>query len=216
MGLVLARVAGMGCSEDLPYSLGRVSASRFVPSCFCGRPDGARTARRTSIGDIVGNRRLDDGRVVQRQVLYLGRDPFVAGRRLASSDRGVRHRRSGEPRTLALFPEVAARRWPMTPPGVRLCLSALKLYRPQQWGRAGWRVSCGASCSWTGSEPTACRRAERGRAGTKVLGVLVAYRLIAPGGVWKLHRDWFGNGAMADLLGADFGLAESQAAATLR
>ena len=50
MGLVLARIAGMGCSEDLPYSLGRVSASRFVPSCFCGRLDGARTARRTSIG----------------------------------------------------------------------------------------------------------------------------------------------------------------------
>ena len=50
MGLVLARIAGMGCSEDLPYSLGRVSASRFVPSCFCGRPDGTRTARRTSIG----------------------------------------------------------------------------------------------------------------------------------------------------------------------
>ena len=27
---------------------------------------------------------------------------------------------------------------------------------------------------------------------------------------WKLHRDWFGKSAMADLLGADFGLAEAQ------
>src|ERR1700748_1616881 len=26
---------------------------------------------------------------------------------------------------------------------------------------------------------------------------------------WKLHRDWFGKSAMADLLGADFGLAEA-------
>ncbi len=34
-------------------------------------------------------------------------------------------------------------------------------------GRAGWRVSCDASCSWTGSGPTACRRAERGRARTR-------------------------------------------------
>src|SRR5271155_2139140 len=52
MGLVLARIAGMGCSEDLPYSPGRVSASRFVPSCFCGTPDGTRMARRTSIGTL--------------------------------------------------------------------------------------------------------------------------------------------------------------------
>ena len=50
------------------------------------------------------------------------------------------------------------------------------------------------------------------RKGTRwdqVLQVLVAYRLIAPGSEWKLHRDWFGNSAMADLLGADFGLAEA-------
>jgi hypothetical protein len=50
------------------------------------------------------------------------------------------------------------------------------------------------------------------RKGTRwdqVLQVLVSYRLIAPGSEWKLHRDWFGRSAMADLLGADFGLAES-------
>jgi hypothetical protein len=42
-----------------------------------------------------------------------------------------------------------------------------------------------------------------------VLQVLVCYRLIAPGSEWKLHREWFGRSAMADLLGADFGLAEA-------
>jgi hypothetical protein len=50
------------------------------------------------------------------------------------------------------------------------------------------------------------------RKGTRwdqVLQVLVSYRLIAPGSEWKLHRNWFGNSAMADLLGADFGLADS-------
>jgi hypothetical protein len=35
----------------------------------------------------------------------------------------------------------------------------------------------------------------------------VSYRLIAPGSEWKLHRDWFGRSAMADLLGSDFRLA---------
>ena len=38
---------------------------------------------------------------------------------------------------------------------------------------------------------------------------LVAYRLIAPGSEWRLHRQWFLDSAMADLLGADFGLAEA-------
>ena len=50
------------------------------------------------------------------------------------------------------------------------------------------------------------------RKGTRwdqVLFVLVAYRLIAPGSEWFLHREWFGKSALADLLGADFGLAEA-------
>jgi hypothetical protein len=42
-----------------------------------------------------------------------------------------------------------------------------------------------------------------------VLQVLVAYRLIEPGSEWRLHRQWFGASAMADLLGSDFGLAET-------
>jgi hypothetical protein len=49
------------------------------------------------------------------------------------------------------------------------------------------------------------------RKGTRwdqLLPVLVSYRLIAPGSEWKLHRDWFGRSAMADLLGSDFRLAE--------
>jgi hypothetical protein len=28
-------------------------------------------------------------------------------------------------------------------------------------------------------------------------------------GEWRLHREWFGRSAMADLLGSDFGLAEA-------
>ena len=50
------------------------------------------------------------------------------------------------------------------------------------------------------------------RKGTRweqVLLVLVAYRLIAPGSEWRLHREWFERSALADLLGEDAGLAES-------
>jgi hypothetical protein len=42
----------------------------------------------------------------------------------------------------------------------------------------------------------------------KILQVLTLYRLIAPGSEWRLHRHWFEQSAMADLLGEDFGLAE--------
>jgi hypothetical protein len=49
------------------------------------------------------------------------------------------------------------------------------------------------------------------RKGTRwdqVLFVLVAYRLLAPGSEWRLHREWFQRSALADLLGEDAGLAE--------
>ena len=35
----------------------------------------------------------------------------------------------------------------------------------------------------------------------QVLFVLVAYRLLAPGSEWRLHREWFQRSALADLLG---------------
>jgi len=41
-----------------------------------------------------------------------------------------------------------------------------------------------------------------------VLFVLVAYRLLAPGSEWRLHREWFARSAMMDLLGAGSELAE--------
>jgi transposase len=50
-----------------------------------------------------------------------------------------------------------------------------------------------------------------GRKGTRwshVLFVLVAYRLIAPGSEWYLHREWFNRTALSDLLGGDAGLAD--------
>jgi N-terminal domain of reverse transcriptase len=49
------------------------------------------------------------------------------------------------------------------------------------------------------------------RKGTRwdlVLFVLAAYRLLEPGSEWRLHREWYGRTALADLLGADDGLAD--------
>ncbi|MGH8524175.1 MAG: IS1634 family transposase, partial [Gammaproteobacteria bacterium] len=43
------------------------------------------------------------------------------------------------------------------------------------------------------------------------LETLVCYRLIDPGSEWRLHRLWFEQSAMGDLLGADYSLVEKNA-----
>src|SRR5476651_195023 len=41
-----------------------------------------------------------------------------------------------------------------------------------------------------------------------ILQTLVTYRLIDPGSEWRLHRQWFEQSAMGDLLGEDFDLVQ--------
>ena len=116
-------------------------------------------------------------------------------------------RTAGQARTLALFPEdhCAA----VTPDNavVQLRLSEMRLCRPRQWG-ACWLAGLlwedlHLDRFWSERLPTN----RKGTRWDQVLQVLVSYRLIAPGSEWKLHRDWFGRSAMADLLGSDFRLA---------
>src|SRR5271168_5333576 len=157
--------------------------------------------------NIVENRRLDDGRVVQRQVLYLGEigsSQATAWRKAIE----VFDEAAGEPRTLALFPEDRCEAIDDAS-AVRVCLSALTLRRPRQWGAcwlAGqlWR-ELQLDRFWAERLPASRKRTRWDH----VLQALVAYRLIEPGSEWRLHREWFGNSAMADLLGSDFGLAEA-------
>jgi hypothetical protein len=159
--------------------------------------------------NIAENRRLDDGRVVQRQVLYLGE--------INSSQAAVWRKAievfdeaSGEPQTLALFPEDrCAAAVADDAAAVQVCLSALTLHRPRQWGAcwlAGqlWR-ELQLDRFWAERLPPS----RKGTRWDQILQVLATYRLIAPGSEWQLHRQWFGNSAMADLLGGDFGLAEA-------
>jgi hypothetical protein len=155
---------------------------------------------------VVENRRLDSGRVVQRHVLYLGEinsSQAEAWRRAIE----VFDQDEGRSRTLALFPEDRCE--VSDDDVIRLRLSEMRLCRPRQWGAcwlAGvlWRE---LRLDWFWAE-----RLPRSRKGTRwshVLQVLATYRLIAPGSEWRLHRQWFLDSAMADLLGSDFGLAEA-------
>ena len=156
---------------------------------------------------VVENRRVAGSRVVQRHVLYLGEindSQELAWRRSIE----VLEEGAVRPRTLSLFPEDRCEGLLPDSSIIRLKLSQLRLCRPRQWG-ACWLVltlwrELQLDRFW--SDRLAASR--KGTRWEQVLLVLVAYRLIAPGSEWRLHREWFERSALADLLGADFGLAE--------
>ena len=156
---------------------------------------------------VVENKRLASGRVIQRHVLYLGE---INSSQAEAWRKGIEvfDEDAGRARSLALFPEdrcEAAEGENV----IRLRLSEMRLCRPRQWG-ACWL----AGVLWRELQLDRfwAERLPRSRKGTRwddVLQVLATYRLIAPGSEWRLHRQWFLDSAMADLLGADFRLAEA-------
>ena len=156
---------------------------------------------------IVENKRVAAGRVVQRHVLYLGE---INSSQQEAWRKTVEIFEDGQtqPKTVALFPEDRA--VPVSRDDiVQIRLKDLELKRPRQWG-ACWLATelyerLELDRFWEQKLPES-------RKGTRwdwVLQTLVTYRLLAPGSEWKLHRQWFEATAMADLMGGDFGLAES-------
>jgi transposase len=159
---------------------------------------------------IVENKRCAGGKVVQRPVLYLGEinDSQIEDwcRVIESFDEG-----SQRYKQLALFPADRTIPEHAQAHGVQVRLDAMELHRPRQWG-ACW-LTCqlyeqlGLNDFWKG-------RLLNSREGTcwrDILQTLVCYRLIDPGSEWRLHRMWFEQSAMADLLGGDYGLVEKNA-----
>jgi hypothetical protein len=155
---------------------------------------------------VVENRRVARGRVVQRHVLYLGE--INSSQELAwRKSIEVLDEQTHAPRTLALFPEDRCEGLLPDESIVRLRLSALRLRRPRQWGACWLALTL---WQWLDLEEFWAERLAPSRKGTRwdvVLFILTAYRLIAPGSEWRLHREWYGRTALADLLGADDSLA---------
>ena len=174
---------------------------------FLRRTERRKNGKTHDYWSVVENKRLDDGRVVQRHVLYLGEinsSQATAWRKAIE----VFDQDAGRSRTLALFPDDRCEAVAGDASVVQIRLSQMRLHRPRQWGAcwlAGqlWR-ELQLDRFWADRLPPN----RKGTRWDQVLQVLAAYRLIAPGSEWRLHRQWFGNSAMADLLGADFGLAE--------
>ena len=172
--------------------------------CSCRKKDG----KEHRYWSIVENKRVGDGRVVQRHVLYLGE---INSTQELAWRKSIEVFQDGQarPTTVALFPEDRCEALIPDESIVRVRLSELRLYRPRQWG-ACWLVvelwrELELDRFWGERLPTS----RKGTRWGQVLLVLVAYRLIAPGSEWRLHREWFGRSALGDLLGADFSLADS-------
>ena len=156
---------------------------------------------------VVENRRVADGRVVQRHVLYLG-EINDAQRAAWWRSIAVFDEDRAEAAQIAVFPE--DRSAPeLACAVVQVKLSGLQLRRPRQWG------ACWLACElWDLLELDAfwhprLRPSRKGTRWLSVLKTLVAYRLIDPGSEWRLHRSWFDRSAMGDLLGEDFAIAHS-------
>jgi transposase len=157
---------------------------------------------------IVENRRCAGDKIVQHHVLYLGE---VNDQQQAVWQKTIEIFEHGQvqPRTVALFADDSLAEVD-DQAVVRVKLSELQLRRPRQWG-ACW-LACylyhelGLDEFWSQRLPPT----RKGTRWDRVLQTLCAYRLISPGSEWRLHRHWFEQSAMGDLLGADFGqLAES-------
>jgi len=156
---------------------------------------------------VVENKRVAGGRVVQRHVLYLGEINDSQELAWRKSIEVIEEGRA-RPRTLSLFAEDRCDGLVADASVVRLRLSQMRLVRPRQWG-ACWL----ALTLWRELQLDRfwAERLPASRKGTRwdhVLFVLVAYRLLAPGSEWRLHREWFEKSALADLLGEDFAVAE--------
>ena len=152
---------------------------------------------------VVENRRCSDGRVVQRQVLYLGE--INASQREAWR-KTIELHDAGTRRQVALFPAGSMPVDDVDAIGVRL--SKLSLRRPRQWGACWLALQLWQQLELDSFWRPRLARAQGNTPWLKVLKTLVAYRLIDPGSEWRLHRQWFDSSAMADLLDSDFALAE--------
>jgi len=155
---------------------------------------------------VVENQRLHDGRVAQRQVLYLG-EVNDSQRAAWRKTLDAHSPDANTPSQIALFPH--DRPAPADDPRVvQIRLDQLSLRRPRQWGGCWLALELYRQLGFDTFFAEHLPASRKGTRWDRILQVLVTQRLLAPGSEWHLHRDWFERTALADLLGDDFGLVE--------
>jgi transposase len=154
---------------------------------------------------IVENRRLLGGKTTQRTVLYLGEindQQETAWRKTLE----VFDENEQRDATMSLFPDDQAIPADAVD-SVQVRLSGLELRRPRAFG-ACW-LGCelwhqlGLDEFWRQRLPEAREKVSW----EKVLRLLVVNRLLDPGSEFQVHRQWFTDSAMDELLEEDFAVA---------
>ena len=155
---------------------------------------------------VVENRRIACGKTAQRTVLYLGE---INDQQQAAWRKTLEVFVEEEQRytTLSLFPE--DREIPTDAlDSVQVKLSDLELRRPRAFGH------CWLACElWSqlGLDEFWQQRLPEARESVsweKVLRLLVVNRLLDPGSEFRVHRQWYVDSAMDELLQTDFTVAE--------
>ena len=149
---------------------------------------------------VVENVRVRGGRVVQRQVLYLGEinDSQRAAwcRSIAVLDE------TAGARQLALFP--ADRAAPaLDCEVVQIRVTDVQVRDPRQWGACWLALTVWDRLALDRFWGPRLPPSRKGTRWLDVLKVQVCYRLIDPGSDWRLHRHWYAHSALRDLLGTD-------------
>lgn len=146
------------------------------------------------------------GRVVQRHVLYLG-EINDAQRAAWCKSIEVFDAEGARSQPMALFaddrpaPDLALE-------VVQVRLNELSLHHPREFGGCWLALRLWEQLDLDGFWAEKLRPSRKGTRWLNVLKVLVCQRLLAPGSEWRLHRQWFAETALADLLGEDLRVAE--------
>ncbi|NOG43363.1 IS1634 family transposase [Candidatus Brocadia sinica] len=156
---------------------------------------------------VVENRRISGGRVIQRQVLYLGE---LNDNQRAGWVRTIEAVAGEKPtaRQVALFPDDREALPIPDCETVQVRLDKIELRCPRQWG-ASWLGlylwdMLELDIFWRSRLPSS----RKGTSWLNMLKALVCYRLIDPGSEFRFHREWYVRSAMGDLLGEDDSLAQ--------
>ena len=144
--------------------------------------------------------------VIKRQLLYLGEINDTQRAQWCSALDVLEGSNASCVRQMSLFPEDRQPPPEVVNP-VQVRLSQMTLRHPRQWGGCWLAMELwsqlGLDQFWRSRLPAS----RKGTTWLNVLKTLVSYRLLDPGSEWRMHRDWFKNSAMRDLLGEDDAVA---------
>lgn len=190
------------CSEDPPLD-GLDFLGLFSPrsNMFLRSTTRKKDGKEPRYYSVVESSRASRGaRPHQRPLLYLLGEINSEQQSAWTKAIEVFDTQSQGPQTFSLFPSDKTIPANLAAPGLPIRVDQYELTRPRQYGAcwlggelwrslnldAFWRPKLGVS--------------REGTAWTSLLQVSVIYRLIAPGSEWRLHRQWYDQSAMGDLL----------------